>query len=225
MQVCIPITPQQSCSKQEKYSIIWASTLPNTTFQLRKKIFQQSPKWVSQPSSSSVQLPVPGTIFCQETKMLPTEAAPMLKAMPCHTQPLLFREGAGTQWSDTNFSKWKNKLFLHFTFLVCMLGTHQIQNCKCMKSKKESTGFRGGSTGKESACKVGDLGSIPGLSRFSGEGIGYLLRYSWASLVAQTIKNLPAVRETWVQEDPLEQGMATHSSILAWRIPMDRGAL
>ena len=46
---------------------------------------------------------------------------------------------------------------------------------------------------------------------------------SWASLVAQTIKNLPAMQETWVQslgrEDPLEKGEATHSSILAWRIP------
>ena len=50
----------------------------------------------------------------------------------------------------------------------------------------------------------------------------------WASLVAQMVKNLPAMRETWVWsldwEDPLEEGMATHSSILAWRIPMDRGA-
>ena len=50
----------------------------------------------------------------------------------------------------------------------------------------------------------------------------------WASLVAQRVKNLPAMRETWVQslgwEDPLEEGMATHLSILAWRIPMDRGA-
>ena len=49
----------------------------------------------------------------------------------------------------------------------------------------------------------------------------------WAFLVAQLVKNLPAIRETWVQslgwEDPLEKGMATHSSILAWRIPMDRG--
>ena len=48
-----------------------------------------------------------------------------------------------------------------------------------------------------------------------------------ASLVVQMVKNLPAMRETWVQslgwEDPLEEGMATHSSILAWRIPMDRG--
>ena len=49
-----------------------------------------------------------------------------------------------------------------------------------------------------------------------------------ASLVAQTVKNLPAMQETSVQflgqEDPLEEGMATHSSILAWRIPIDRGA-
>ena len=47
------------------------------------------------------------------------------------------------------------------------------------------------------------------------------------SLVAQLVKNPPAMQETWVQslgwEDPLEEGMATHSSILAWRIPMDRG--
>ena len=46
--------------------------------------------------------------------------------------------------------------------------------------------------------------------------------------MAQTVKTLPAIQETWVQslswEDPLEEGMATHSSILAWRIPMDRGA-
>ena len=64
---------------------------------------------------------------------------------------------------------------------------------------------------------------IPGLGRSSGEGIGYPLQYSWASLVAQLVKNLPAMWETWVQslgwEDPLEQGKATHSNILAWRIP------
>ena len=56
-----------------------------------------------------------------------------------------------------------------------------------------------------------------------GEGIGYLLQYPWASLVAQMVENPPAMWETWVQslgwEDPLEEGMATHSRILAWRIP------
>ena len=64
---------------------------------------------------------------------------------------------------------------------------------------------------------------IPGWGRSAGEGIGYPLQYSWASLVAQLVKNLPAVQETWVQslgwEVPLEKGEATHSSILAWRIP------
>ena len=63
---------------------------------------------------------------------------------------------------------------------------------------------------------------IPGLGRSAGEGIGYPLQYSWASLVAQLVKNLPEMQETWIQpvgwEDPLEKGMATHSSILYWRI-------
>ena len=86
----------------------------------------------------------------------------------------------------------------------------------------------GSSAGKESACNAGDPGSIPGLGRSPEEGMGYPLQYSWASLVAQTVKNPPAMWETWVRslvwEDPLEEGMATHSSILAWRILMDRGA-
>ena len=64
---------------------------------------------------------------------------------------------------------------------------------------------------------------VPGFGRSIGEGIGYPLQYSWASLVAQTVKNLPAVWEIWVQslgwEDPLEKEITTHSSILAWRIP------
>ena len=64
---------------------------------------------------------------------------------------------------------------------------------------------------------------IPGLGSSPGEGIGYPLKYSWASLVAQTVENPPAMWETWVQslgwKDPLEEGMVTHSSILAWRIP------
>ena len=51
---------------------------------------------------------------------------------------------------------------------------------------------------KASACNAGDLGSIPGLGRTPGEGIGYTLQHSWASLVTQMIKNLPAKWETWV---------------------------
>ena len=84
-------------------------------------------------------------------------------------------------------------------------------------------GFPDGSVGKESACNAGDPGSIPGLGRAAGEGIGYPPQYSWASLVAQLGKNRPAMRETWIQslswEDPWEKGTATHSSILTWRIP------
>ena len=84
-------------------------------------------------------------------------------------------------------------------------------------------GFPGGSGGKESACNAGDTGSIPRLGIFAGEGIGYPLQYSWASLVAQLVKNLPAMWDIQVRslgrEDSREEGMATHSSILAWRIP------
>ena len=84
-------------------------------------------------------------------------------------------------------------------------------------------GFPDGSVGKEFACHAGDPGLIPGLGRSVGEGIGYPRRYSWASLVAQLVKNLPAMQETWVRslswEDPVEKGKAPHSSILAWRIP------
>ena len=76
--------------------------------------------------------------------------------------------------------------------------------------------------GKESTCKAGDLGWIPGSGSSPGEGIGYPLQYSWASLVAQMVKNLPGMCKSWVRflsyEDPLEEGMATHSSI-AWRNP------
>ena len=82
-----------------------------------------------------------------------------------------------------------------------------------------SKGFPDRSVDKESACTAGDPGLIPGSGRLAGEGIGYPLQYSWASLVIQLVKNLPAMRETWVQsltwEDPLEKGKATHSSILA----------
>ena len=79
------------------------------------------------------------------------------------------------------------------------------------------------SVGKESTCNTGDSSSIPGSGRSAGEGIGYPLQYSWASLVAQLVKNLLAMWETCIRslgwEDPLEKGKATHSSILAWRIP------
>ena len=83
-------------------------------------------------------------------------------------------------------------------------------------------GFPNSSPGKESACNVGDLGSITGLGRSPREGNGYPLQYSWGSLMAQLVKNLLAMQETWVQslgwEGPLEEGKATHSSILAYTV-------
>ena len=85
------------------------------------------------------------------------------------------------------------------------------------------SGFSGTSAGKESACNAGDPSLIPGSGRSPGEGIGYPLRYSWASQAAQRVKNLPAMQETWVRslgwEDPLEKRKATRSSTLTWRIP------
>ena len=84
-------------------------------------------------------------------------------------------------------------------------------------------GFPGGSAGKESVYNAGDPGLIPGSGRSAREGIGYPLQCSWASLVALLVKNLPAMREAWIQSlgwegkgegRRLEKGKATHSSIL-----------
>ena len=84
-------------------------------------------------------------------------------------------------------------------------------------------GFSDSSVGKESTCNAGDPGLIPGWGRSAEEMISYPLQCFWASLVTQLVKNLPAMWKTWVQslgwEDLLEKGKATHSSILAWRIP------
>ena len=83
--------------------------------------------------------------------------------------------------------------------------------------------FPDSSVGKESTCNAEDPSLIPGSGRSAGEGIGYPLQYSWASLVTQLVKNLPAMQETWVQslgwEDLLKWGNVTHSSMPIWRIP------
>ena len=83
-------------------------------------------------------------------------------------------------------------------------------------------GLPGSSVGKESTCNTGDPGdpgSILGLGRSAGEGMDYPFQYSWASLVAQMVKNPPAMQETCVRslgwKDSLEEGKATHSSVLA----------
>ena len=115
--------------------------------------------------------------------------------------------------------------------LVCFHCTQSLANITTWKLIENLIhllfwGFPDSSVGKESTCNAGDPGWIPGLGRSAGEGIGYPLQYSWASLVAQLVKNLPAVWETWVRflgwKDPLEKGKATHSSILASRTPWTR---
>ena len=109
--------------------------------------------------------------------------------------------------------------------------------CKTKKKRKYicnpiyiTWGFPENSAGKKSSCNAEDPSSISWPGRSSGEGIGYPFQYSWASLVDQTVKNPPAMLDCrsgldpWVQKIPLEEGMATHFSILSWRIPMDREA-
>ena len=105
------------------------------------------------------------------------------------------------------------------------MGCHAILMRQVISSKKLSSkrvllqGFPDSSVGKESVCSAGDPSSIPGSGRSAGEGTGYRLQCSWASLVAQLVKNPPAMWETWVRslgwEDPLVKEKATHSSILA----------
>ena len=89
----------------------------------------------------------------------------------------------------------------------------------CVFCRFRISGFPDSSVGKQSACNA-DPSSIPGSGRSPGEGIGYPLQYSRASLVTQLVKNWPAMWETWVWflgwEDPLEKGKATHSSILVF---------
>ena len=89
----------------------------------------------------------------------------------------------------------------------------------------QTLGFPNSSAGKEPVCIAGDPGSIPGSGRYPEEGKGYPLQYSWASLVAQLVKNPPAIWETWVQslgwEDPLEKGRATLLQYSGLENPMD----
>ena len=90
-------------------------------------------------------------------------------------------------------------------------------------NQEQKKDFPDSSVGKEFICNAGDPSLIPGSGRPTGEGIGYLLQYTSVSLVAQLVKNLPAMWETWVRslgwEDPLEKGRATPCNILAWRTP------
>ena len=120
--------------------------------------------------------------------------------------------------------------FFHFLLCPCSSCPHMLTFLNLCLSHRpflyHTEGFPHSSVGKESACNAEDSGSIPGSGSSTGEGIGYPLQYSWASLVAQLVKNPPAMGETWVWslgwEDPLEKGKATHSCVLAWRSPWTR---
>ena len=122
---------------------------------------------------------------------------------------------------------------LHTFFCVCVYvyildrgarrlqctGSQRVGHDLVTKPPHHTCVYLHSSVDKESSCKAGDLGSIPGSERSAGEWIGYPLQYSSASLVAQIVKNRPSMWETWVRslvwEDPLEKGKATHSNILA----------
>ena len=137
----------------------------------------------------------------------------------------------------TTLTNWRIKIM--WSFQKMQKGFWQNSIFICNKSSQQSVyrgnipqqnkshiwqiwGFPSSSAGKESTCNA-DPGSISGSRRSSGEGISYSLQYSWASLMAQTLKNLSAMGETWVSslcwEDPLKKGTENHSNILAWRIP------
>ena len=87
------------------------------------------------------------------------------------------------------------------------------QTCAYLGLLKKKILNPSSSAGKKSTHNARDPSSIPGSGRSPGEGIGYPLQCSWASLVAQLVKNPPAMRETWVWclgwEDPLEKGTDT----------------
>ena len=88
-----------------------------------------------------------------------------------------------------------------------------------------ATGFPGSTGGKESTCNAKTWFNS-WVRKIPGKGRGYMLQYSWASLVAQMVKNLPEMQETWIQSWDRKihwRRAATYSSIFAWRIPMVRG--
>ena len=120
----------------------------------------------------------------------------------------------------------KNQHYLPVTFIISSLATSLGTSLHPLLYTLPFS--PGSSAGKESTCSAGDPSSIPGLERSPGEAIVHPLQYSWASLLAQRVKNPPAMWETCVPslawEDPWRRSLATHSSILAHRIHLDRGA-
>ena len=134
---------------------------------------------------------------------------------------LLMLEQLGNQNSKRQAQKTTLFLFGQQNYYLChcLYCPHLIGHLQCRLTRVNWLTF----IRDESTCNAGDPSPIPGSGRSTGEGIGYPHQYSWASLVAQLVKNLPAMWETSVWslgwEDPLKKGTPTHSSILAWRIP------
>ena len=87
---------------------------------------------------------------------------------------------------------------LIYLFLDCLMNLHFFLKKMILIFNSLIILFPDSSVGKKSTCNAEEPGSIPGLERSAGEGIGYPLYYSWTSLVGQLVKNLPAMQETWV---------------------------
>ena len=139
--------------------------------------------------------------------------------MPSHSSTLAWRipwmeepgrlQSMGSPESDTT-----ERLHFHFSLSCIGEGNGNPLHCSCLENPRDMEAWW--------AAVYGVAQSWTRLKRFSSR-----MASLEASLVAQIVKNLPAMREMWVQslgwEDPLEEGMAIPSNILAWRIPMDRG--
>ena len=148
-----------------------------------------------------------GCLFCILTESPQLESSEVFK----HYREVILRDKS--MFMASEIISWKQLTKYLFIWLLSLI----------LPSFIIFIGLPDSSVGKGYACNAQDPGLIPGLGRSPGEGIGYPLQYSWASLLAQLVKNPPAMQETWVQslgwEDPLGKGEATRSSILAWRIP------
>ena len=128
---------------------------------------------------------------------------------------------------NLDLSNVKSYLLLIWTLFILRLFFYTYITLNTLNTKHK-LGFPDSSVGKESTCNAGHPGLIPESRKFTGEGKGYPFQYSWASIVAQLIKTLPVMWETWVWslswKNPLEKGNATHSRFLAWRIRWSMGS-
>ena len=112
------------------------------------------------------------------------------------------------------------RFHFHFSFSCIGEGNADPLQCSCLENPRDGGAWWAAVYGvTQSQTRLKRRSSSRGNDCFTGEGIGYPLQYSWVALVAQLVKNLPAMRETWVRslgwEDPLEKVKGTHSSILA----------